>query len=200
MKVVLKRIEDVVVASLLIVITSPIMFIAAIILKITSSGPIIYKQLRYGINYSKIEVWKFSTMRVAKQNSICSYRTLKNDHRVTKFGKFLRKTSIDEFPQFFNVIRGTMSIVGPRPHALEMFDDYSKKCELSPQRLKVKPGITGLSQIQAPRVLDSNEKIKNIIKLDIDYINKQSLFLDLKIIFISTLIFLRLYPGHDEVY
>ena len=145
--VVLKRIEDVVFASLLIVITSPIMLIVAIILKITSSGPIIYKQLRYGINHSQIMVWKFSTMRVAKQNSICSYTTLKNDPRVTKFGTFLRKTSIDEFPQFFNVIKGNMSIVGPRPHSVEMFDDYSKECKLSFKRLKVKPGITGLSQI-----------------------------------------------------
>ncbi|MFS6779581.1 sugar transferase, partial [Staphylococcus aureus] len=120
---VLKRIEDIILGLFFTLLSLPVMLFVAIGIKLTSPGPVLFKQNRYGLNGKQIQVWKFRTMRVMENSAVVTQAT-RNDPRITKFGAFLRKTSLDELPQFINVLQGRMSIVGPRPHAVAHNEQY----------------------------------------------------------------------------
>ena len=178
----IKRIEDVMLASLILCLIAIPMMLIAIGVKFTSQGPIIFKQRRYGYGGKEVEVWKFRSMSVCENGDQVTQAT-KNDVRVTPFGAFLRRTSLDELPQFFNVLQGHMSIVGPRPHAVAHNEQYRKDINGYMLRHLVKPGITGWAQINGWRgETDTLEKMQKRVDFDLDYIRNWSLNLDLKII------------------
>ena len=178
----IKRAEDLVLGSIILVMISSLLLVIGIGIKLTSRGPVFFKQDRYGLSGQKIKVWKFRTMRVM-ENSDTVIQATKDDPRVTPFGAFLRRTSLDELPQFFNVIQGSMSIVGPRPHAVTHNEQYRKQVENYMIRHKVKPGITGLAQINGYRgEIDALYKMEKRVEYDIEYIQNWSLWLDIKII------------------
>ena len=182
---VFKRIEDVVVSSIILLLISPVLCTIAVIVKVTSPGPVIFRQIRYGMDGKPIRVWKFRSMTVM-ENDTKVIQATKNDVRVTKVGKFLRRTSLDELPQFFNVLFGQMSVVGPRPHAVSHNEQYRSLIQGYMLRHKVKPGITGLAQINGWRgETDTLEKMEKRIEYDLMYIRSWSLWLDLKIIFLT---------------
>lgn len=173
----MKRIMDIIISLIMIVITSPIMLIAAIGVRISSKGPIIFKQKRVGKNNKIFTMYKFRSMKVNDQEN--TGWTTPEDTRKTKFGTFMRKTGIDELPQFFNVLFGSMSIVGPRPELPTFVEQYSKSVPLYKVKHQVKPGITGLAQIYGFR---GDTSIEGRIEMDIKYIENWSLFNDIKII------------------
>lgn len=182
---VLKRIEDIVLGAFFTLVSLPAMLAVAIGIKLTSPGPVLFKQNRYGLNGKQIPVWKFRTMRVMENSAVVTQAT-RNDPRITRFGAFLRKTSLDELPQFFNVLQGTMSIVGPRPHAVAHNEQYRVLVENYMIRHKVKPGITGLAQIHGFRgETDTIDKMEKRIQYDLEYIQSWSLLLDIKIVFLT---------------
>jgi putative colanic acid biosynthesis UDP-glucose lipid carrier transferase len=178
----LKRIEDITLSSLILAMICIPMLVIAIGIKWTSPGPVIFNQRRYGLGGKSINVLKFRTMTVAEdENEVIQAR--KNDNRVTPFGAFLRGTSLDELPQFINVLMGDMSIVGPRPHAAAHNEEYRKLISGYMLRHKVKPGITGWAQINGFRgETDTIEKMEERIKCDLWYIRKWTVGLDLMII------------------
>ncbi|WP_235045480.1 exopolysaccharide biosynthesis polyprenyl glycosylphosphotransferase [Methylophaga lonarensis] len=183
----MKRVEDIVLSfMILLLIAIPMMFIALCI-KTTSKGPVFFKQTRYGMDGEKIRVWKFRTMYVAEDGPKVVQAT-RDDPRITPFGRFLRRTSLDELPQFFNSLGGSMSIVGPRPHAVAHNEEYRSKIHGYMLRHKVKPGITGLAQINGYRgETDTLDKMEGRVKYDLQYIQNWSLMLDLKIIMLTIL-------------
>ncbi|HCD9342276.1 TPA: undecaprenyl-phosphate glucose phosphotransferase, partial [Enterobacter hormaechei] len=182
---VFKRLEDIVVSILIITLISPILLIIACAVKISSPGPVFFRQIRYGMDGKPIRVWKFRSMTVMENDSNVKQAT-KNDIRVTKVGKFLRSISLDELPQFFNVLFGQMSVVGPRPHAVSHNEQYRSLIQGYMLRHKVKPGITGLAQINGWRgETDTLEKMEKRIEFDLLYIRGWSIWLDLKIIFLT---------------
>lgn len=182
----LKTIEDGLLALIILVLTAPLMAVIAVGVKMSSPGPILFKQRRHGWDGRPIEVYKFRTMVMHNEANGTVTQARKDDPRVTAFGAFLRRTSLDELPQFFNVLQGRMSIVGPRPHALAHNEQYK---ELIPQymlRHKVKPGITGWAQVNGWRgETDTLEKMAKRVELDLYYIENWSLWLDLKIILMT---------------
>lgn len=181
----IKRTEDIVLASIILLLISPILALIALGVKFTSKGPIFFKQDRYGLDGKKIKVWKFRSMTVTENSNVVTQAT-KNDVRVTKFGGFLRRTSLDELPQFINVIIGSMSIVGPRPHAVAHNEEYRKKVEFYMLRHKTKPGITGWAQINGWRgETDTIDKMEKRVEFDLYYIKHWSLWFDIKIIFMT---------------
>ena len=181
-----KALEDRLIALTILVLISPIMLLIAIGVKLTSPGPIIFKQLRHGWDGKPIEVYKFRTMHVHQEDPGCVTQARKEDPRVTRFGRFLRKTSLDELPQFFNVLQGHMSIVGPRPHAVEHNEFYKDQIDDYMKRHKVKPGITGWAQINGWRgETDTLDKMKKRVEYDLYYIDNWSLWFDLKIILLT---------------
>ncbi|ENK3011314.1 undecaprenyl-phosphate glucose phosphotransferase, partial [Escherichia coli] len=180
-----KRIEDIVISSIILIFISPILLIIACLIKLTSPGPIIFKQTRYGMDGKPIKVWKFRSMSVMENDNKVIQAT-KNDIRITKIGRLLRRTSLDELPQFFNVLFGGMSIVGPRPHAVAHNEQYRNLIEGYMLRHKVKPGITGWAQINGWRgETDTLEKMEKRVEFDLEYIREWSIWLDLKIIFLT---------------
>lgn len=181
----LKRIEDLVLSSLLIVLLSVPMLFIALAIKISSRGPVIFKQYRYGLDGKKFLVFKFRSMTTADNGPVVQQAT-RNDARITPLGKFLRRTSLDELPQIFNVFHGTMSLVGPRPHAVAHNEEYRKLIKGYMLRHKVKPGITGWAQINGFRgETDTLDKMKGRIEYDLDYIHRWSIWLDIKILFLT---------------
>lgn len=181
----LKRVEDIVIGSMILLLISPLLLVISIAIKLTSSGPVFFKQIRYGLNGKSILVYKFRTMKVMENGSQVK-QAVKNDPRVTSVGRFLRRTSLDELPQFFNVILGNMSIVGPRPHAVAHNEEYRKLIPGYMLRHKVKPGITGLAQIRGWRgETDTLDKMEKRIECDLEYIRTWSILLDIKIIFLT---------------
>ncbi|WP_250884297.1 undecaprenyl-phosphate glucose phosphotransferase [Glaciecola sp. XM2] len=181
---VLKRAEDLVFATLILAIVVIPMAFIALGIKLTSPGPIIFKQKRYGLDGREIKVYKFRTMNVLEDNEVKQAK--KNDERVTGFGAFLRRTSLDELPQFFNVLQGRMSIVGPRPHAVAHNEEYRKLIEGYMLRHKVKPGITGWAQINGFRgETETINKMVERVEYDLDYIHRWSVWLDVKIIVVT---------------
>ncbi|WP_235013363.1 undecaprenyl-phosphate glucose phosphotransferase [Colwellia marinimaniae] len=182
---IVKRIEDLVLSALILLLISPIILAMSIAIKITSRGPILFKQTRYGIDGKAIEVWKFRSMTVM-ENADKVTQAKKNDVRLTPIGGFIRSSSLDELPQFFNVLQGRMSIVGPRPHAVVHNEEYRTIINGYMLRHKVKPGITGWAQVNGLRgETDTLEKMEKRIEYDLDYIRNWSLGFDLKIV-IST--------------
>jgi putative colanic acid biosynthesis UDP-glucose lipid carrier transferase len=179
----LKNAEDFVLGSIILLIVFIPMIIIGIGVKLSSPGPVIFKQTRYGLRGEKIAVWKFRTMNVCENGSDIK-QVSRDDPRVTRFGNFLRKTSLDELPQFINVLQGSMSIVGPRPHAVAHNEQYRKIVDGYMLRHKVKPGITGLAQVSGWRgETDTLEKMQKRIEYDLAYIRNWSLWLDIRIIF-----------------
>ena len=180
-----KRLEDIVIASLiLMIIALPMLAIAAGV-KLTSPGPVFFKQRRYGLNGALVEVWKFRSMTVM-ENGEAVVQATKGDARITPFGAFLRRTSLDELPQFINVLQGTMSVVGPRPHAVAHNEQYRKLIRGYMLRHKVKPGITGWAQINGWRgETETLDKMAMRVKYDLEYVQNWSLLKDLKIIFLT---------------
>lgn len=182
---VFKRLEDIIVSTFILILISPILVFIALAVKFSSRGPIIFRQVRYGMDGKPIKVWKFRSMTVMENDGKVIQAT-KNDIRVTKVGKFLRSTSLDELPQFFNVLFGQMSVVGPRPHAVSHNEQYRSLIQGYMLRHKVKPGITGLAQINGWRgETDTLEKMEKRIEYDLLYIRGWSIWLDLKIIFLT---------------
>lgn len=180
-----KRIEDICVASIILLLISPLLLMIAIAIKTTSQGPVFFKQIRYGLNGKPIKVFKFRTMTVM-ENGPEVKQAVKDDPRVTKVGKILRRTSLDELPQFINVLIGNMSVVGPRPHAVAHNEEYRKLITGYMLRHKVKPGITGLAQIRGWRgETDTLDKMEKRIECDLEYIRDWSVGLDIKIIFLT---------------
>jgi len=178
----LKRIEDIVLASIILcIIAIPMLMIAAAI-KLTSKGPAIFKQNRYGMDGKNIKIWKFRSMTTQDNGDEVKQAT-KGDVRITPLGAFLRKSSLDELPQFFNVLQGSMSVVGPRPHAVSHNELYRKKINYYMLRHKVKPGITGWAQVSGWRgETDTDDKMEMRIKYDLHYIRNWSLWFDFKIV------------------
>ncbi|MDO9213736.1 MAG: undecaprenyl-phosphate glucose phosphotransferase [Methylococcales bacterium] len=179
----IKRISDVVLSLSILLLIAPLMLLIAIGVKLSSHGPILFKQRRYGLDGKEILVYKFRSMTVLEDGEQVNQAT-RNDPRITRFGSFLRKTSLDELPQFINVLQGCMSIVGPRPHAVSHNEMYRSLIKGYMIRHKVKPGITGWAQVNGFRgETDILEKMQARINHDLDYLRNWSLFLDLVIIF-----------------
>jgi putative colanic acid biosynthesis UDP-glucose lipid carrier transferase len=180
-----KRIEDIVIGSLITLLILPVLCVVALGVKLSSPGPILFKQDRYGLGGKKIKVWKFRSMKVMENSEIVTQAT-KNDPRVTRFGNFIRRTSLDELPQFINVLQGSMSIVGPRPHAVAHNEEYRVLVDNYMVRHKIKPGITGLAQINGYRgETDTLDKMEKRVEYDIKYLQNWTLPLDIKIIFLT---------------
>ncbi len=183
----IKRLEDIVLAAAALLLVAVPMLVIAAGVKLTSRGPVIFKQHRYGLRGNKIEVWKFRTMTVCEDGDNVVPAT-RNDARVTRFGAFLRRTSLDELPQLFNVLQGRMSMVGPRPHAVAHNEQYRKLIGRYMLRHKVKPGITGWAQVNGWRgETDSLDKMQKRVEYDLAYIHNWSLWLDLKILCLTAL-------------
>jgi putative colanic acid biosynthesis UDP-glucose lipid carrier transferase len=181
----IKRMEDLLIGSLILLLVSPLMLGIALAIKLTSRGPVLFKQTRHGLRGEKFQVLKFRTMTVCENG--CKIRqATRNDHRITSVGAFLRKTSLDELPQFINVLQGHMSIVGPRPHAVAHNEEYRQLIPGYMLRHLVKPGITGWAQVNGWRgETDTLHKMQKRVELDMEYIRAWSIGLDMKIIFVT---------------
>ncbi|WP_071467508.1 undecaprenyl-phosphate glucose phosphotransferase [Polynucleobacter asymbioticus] len=183
----LKKLEDLVLGGIIFLLTLPLMILIGVAVKLNSSGPILFKQRRYGLNGEVIQVLKFRTMKTLDDGAVV-VQASKDDPRITSLGRFLRRTSLDELPQFWNVLQGSMSIVGPRPHAVAHNEEYRQLIEGYMLRHKVKPGITGWAQVNGLRgETETLDKMKARIDYDLYYINHWSIWLDLKIIFMTIL-------------
>ncbi len=184
-----KRIQDIVLGSLMLLAFSPIMLATAIAIKLDSPGPIFFRQRRHGFNNEAIRVWKFRSMYTHMTDHTSAQQVQKADPRVTRVGKFIRKTSLDELPQLFNVIAGEMSLVGPRPHAIGMKTGSEESARLVAEyawRHRMKPGVTGWAAINGSRgALDTAEDVRRRVALDIDYIERQSFWFDLYIMLMT---------------
>jgi putative colanic acid biosynthesis UDP-glucose lipid carrier transferase len=186
-----KRLEDVLLSALILVLIAPLMIGVAAVVKLSSPGPIIFRQRRYGLDGKEIVVYKFRTMRVMEDGPDVPQAT-RDDPRVTKVGAVLRATSLDELPQFINVLQGRMSIVGPRPHAVAHNETYRKVIKGYMVRHKVKPGVTGLAQVNGFRgEIRSLDKMQKRVEYDLEYLRHWSLGLDLRIILRTAVIVLR---------
>lgn len=182
---ILKRFEDIILSSLILTMISIPMLCIAAAVKMTSRGPVIFKQKRYGLDGKQITIYKFRSMTTQDNGAIVKQAT-KNDARLTKIGGFLRRTSLDELPQFINVLQGRMSIVGPRPHAVAHNEEYRKIITGYMLRHKVKPGITGWAQVNGLRgETETTNKMVKRVEYDLDYIHQWSLWFDLKIVFMT---------------
>ncbi|MEQ1954796.1 undecaprenyl-phosphate glucose phosphotransferase [Mesorhizobium sp. CN2-181] len=184
-----KRAFDIIFSIVGIIVFSPIMLLTAIAIKLDSRGPVFFKQKRHGFNNEEVEVYKFRSMYVEQSDPTAKKTVTKNDPRVTRVGRFIRKTSIDELPQFFNALFGSLSLVGPRPHAVAAQSHnllYTEVVDGYFARHRVKPGVTGWAQINGWRgEMDTDEKIKMRTEYDLFYIENWSLWLDLKILVLT---------------
>lgn len=192
----IKRCIDFAIAALISTTIFPLMILIAIAVKLSSPGPILFKQQRYGLNGDNIIVYKFRSMRVMEDGAKVTQAT-QGDPRVTQVGAFLRRTSLDELPQFINVLQGRMSLVGPRPHAVAHNEHYRKLIQGYMLRHKVKPGITGWAQVNGYRgETETLDKMEKRVEYDIHYLNHWSLWLDVKIILRTALVFFN----HQNAY
>lgn len=191
-----KRLFDIVFSLCIIVfLLSWLVPIIAILIKLESKGPVFFKQGRPGLDEKEFFCYKFRSMQM---NDKTEESVTKNDPRITKLGAFLRKTSFDEMPQFFNVFLGDMSIVGPRPHLWSHNNEYQKKIKKYNFRLHIKPGITGLAQVKGYRgEIENDEEMANRIKYDLFYIENWSLLLDIKIIVLTVI---NVFKGQEKAY
>jgi putative colanic acid biosynthesis UDP-glucose lipid carrier transferase len=178
----LKRLEDIVLSSVALVLAAPLMATIALGVRLSSPGPALFRQRRYGLDGRDIVVYKFRTMTVAEDGASAFTAVKKGDSRVTRFGQLLRRTSLDELPQIINVLQGRMSLVGPRPHVVAMNEQFRKLIPGYMLRHKIKPGITGLAQVRGFRGGDDLDEMTNRISSDIEYLRHWTLGLDLLIL------------------
>lgn len=191
-KLVGKEFEDRILGALILLFITPLMLLIALAIKLDSPGPVLFRQKRYGFNNKVIEVFKFRTMRVEACQNVTVPQATHNDPRVTIVGRFLRRSSLDELPQVLNVLRGEMSLVGPRPHAVQHNEYYGGIVNEYASRHRVKPGITGWAQVNGWRgETDTLEKMQKRVEHDIFYIDNWSLGFDLQILLMTTLVVLR---------
>jgi len=173
-----KRLTDIVASLIGLIISLPILLITAVAIKLESSGPVIFKQQRVGLNGKEFTIYKLRSMVKNAEAKTGPVWAKKNDMRVTKVGKFIRKTRIDELPQFVNILKGEMSLVGPRPERAVFIEEFSKDYPHFEDRLLVKPGVTGLAQVTGGYELTPHQKAR----LDLLYIRRQGLWLDIKVL------------------
>jgi putative colanic acid biosynthesis UDP-glucose lipid carrier transferase len=178
-----KRCVDLAFSVVGLILVGPLMLFIALLIKLDSSGPALFRQERWGINGRLITVFKFRTMVADQAPDPSVTQARPNDPRVSRIGRFLRRSSLDELPQLLNVLSGDMSLVGPRPHASAHNEYYASRIESYLSRHRLKPGITGLAQINGCRgATDTLDKMRKRVEYDLDYIDNWSLWLDLKII------------------
>ena len=188
---IVKRASDLVLATLILTAVAPVMLAIAVGVKYSSPGPVLFRQRRYGLDGKEILVYKFRTMTVAEDGAVVT-QAKRGDARVTPFGAFLRRTSLDELPQFINVLQGRMSVVGPRPHAVAHNELYRRQIKGYMIRHKVKPGITGWAQVNGLRgETDTLDKMSARIEYDLAYLRNWSLKLDLQIVVRTVFVMLR---------
>jgi len=193
----IKNVMDKGIAFLVILLISPVLIATALAVKLTSRGPIIFKQVRDGWDGKKFHVYKFRSMYIHQDAEVVKQAT-KDDPRITPVGRFIRRTSIDELPQLFNVLEGSMSLVGPRPHAESHNQYYSKKVNAYLARHRIKPGMTGLAQINGYRgETDTVESMQGRVEYDLEYISNWSPLLDIKILFLTPV---ALLAKNDKAY
>jgi putative colanic acid biosynthesis UDP-glucose lipid carrier transferase len=187
----LKRGIDIALSLIGLILAAPIMLICALMIRLTSAGPVFFLQRRYGLDGKEFLVWKFRTMTTCDNGSVVK-QAVKNDPRVTPVGRILRRTSLDELPQLFNVLAGSMSLVGPRPYATAHNEQFRTLIKGYMLRHKVKPGITGLAQVLGSRLeTDTVDKMVARIQLDHRYIRDWSLWMDMKILLKTIQVVLR---------
>jgi putative colanic acid biosysnthesis UDP-glucose lipid carrier transferase len=177
-----KRVSDVILSLMILLVVWPVLVGVAIGVKRSSSGPAIFTQLRYGLDGREILVYKFRSMHVTEDGATRYTQVTRDDRRVTPFGAFIRRTSLDELPQLFNVLEGSMSLVGPRPHAIAVNEHYRSLIPSYMFRHKVKPGITGWAQVNGFRGGDDLHTMTKRIEFDLEYLKNWSMWLDFKII------------------
>jgi exopolysaccharide biosynthesis polyprenyl glycosylphosphotransferase len=177
----LKRISDVTVSLLILIVTLPLNILVAILIKLDSRGPILFKQDRIGMNNKEFKIYKFRSMFLDAEKNTGPVWSKKDDPRVTRVGKILRQLRIDEIPQFFNVLKGEMSLVGPRPERPYFVEMLAEKLPYYKRRLKVRPGITGWAQVKH-KYDESIEDVKVKLRYDLFYIENMSLRMDIKIL------------------
>ncbi|MFZ9408357.1 MAG: undecaprenyl-phosphate glucose phosphotransferase [Burkholderiaceae bacterium] len=194
----LKRFADIMLALVAILLTGPLMLMIALCIRLTMpGGPVLFRQRRHGLNGRTIEVWKFRTMRVIEDGPTVTQAT-RNDPRITRLGAFLRRTSLDELPQFFNVLQGRMSVIGPRPHALAHNEFYRDRIDGYMLRHKALPGITGLAQISGARgETDTLDKMERRVAYDLQYLREWSPALDARILWRTVV---QTVKGDDRAY
>jgi Undecaprenyl-phosphate glucose phosphotransferase len=184
-----KRLQDLGVGALALVLLAPVMALAALAIRLDSPGPIFFRQRRHGFNQEEIVVWKFRSMRHADADATAARQVTHDDERVTRVGRFLRATSLDELPQLLNVLKGEMSLVGPRPHAIGMKTGQIESARLVAEyahRHRIKPGMTGWAAIKGSRgPLHTPHDVRRRVQLDIDYVERQSFWLDLWIMAVT---------------
>ncbi len=184
-----KRMQDLVIGAAALVVAAPIMSLVALAVKLDSRGPVFFRQRRHGFNHETIVVWKFRSMRHAAADATASRQVCADDDRVTRVGRFIRATSLDELPQIFNVLSGEMSLVGPRPHAIGMKTGETESALLVAEyahRHRIKPGMTGWAAIKGSRgPVDTEAQVRERVQLDIEYIERQSFWLDLWVIAVT---------------
>jgi len=184
-----KRMQDLIVGLLALILLSPVMLLTALAIKLDSPGPIFFRQRRHGFNHEEIVVWKFRSMRADAADATASRQVTTDDDRVTRVGRLIRSTSLDELPQLLNVLKGEMSLVGPRPHAIGMKTGAVESARLVAEyahRHRMKPGMTGWAAIKGSRgPLHSAQDVRRRVRLDVEYIERQSLWLDLWIMAVT---------------
>ncbi|MDO1560340.1 exopolysaccharide biosynthesis polyprenyl glycosylphosphotransferase [Brevundimonas sp. 2R-24] len=184
-----KRLQDLLLGALILIAALPVMAVTAVLVKLDSPGPAFFRQRRHGFNNEEIVVWKFRTMRVESADARAERQVTADDDRVTRLGRFLRKTSLDELPQLLNVISGEMSLVGPRPHAIGMKTGHEESARLVADyahRHRIKPGMTGWAAVNGSRgPLHTAADVARRVRLDIEYVERQSFWLDLWIMAIT---------------
>lgn len=177
-----KRVLDIVLAGSALLALSPILLCVALAIKLTSRGPALFKQERYGLHKSRFMIYKFRSMTVTEEGA-SARQASRGDARITKVGSFIRRTSIDELPQLWNVVRGDMSLVGPRPHPTALDDDFEPKILGYAQRYETRPGLTGLAQVRGQRgATETTEVMHERVTSDVEYINTWSFGRDIRLI------------------
>jgi len=188
---VLKRVSDILVAAVAVIMLTPLMLLVGLAVKLTSGGPVLFRQRRYGLNGEEILVYKFRTMNVCEDGAVVR-QAAKDDQRVTWLGRWLRRTSIDELPQLLNVLQGKMSVVGPRPHAIAHNELYRKLISGYMIRHKVRPGMTGWAQVNGLRgETKTLEDMSERVRYDLDYLRSWSPWLDIKILAMTLAVVVR---------
>jgi len=184
-----KRLQDLLIGAVALVVAAPVMALVALAVRLDSPGPVFFRQRRHGFNHEVIVVWKFRSMRHAAADATASRQVRVDDDRITRVGRFIRATSLDELPQIFNVLSGEMSLVGPRPHAIGMKTGETESALLVAEyahRHRIKPGMTGWAAIKGSRgPVDCEDQVRERVQLDVEYIERQSLWLDLWIMLIT---------------